>query len=116
MSWDKPDELKNWEDKQRSLGLDPKQVARKHANVNNVKKGKPIAREQIEGTAWVLVWTDEHKHFFFNATTKQSSWIRPDDLKDYWSVIKFGNFRNFIIFFNYSKDKFTANTILMHNY
>ena len=81
-NWRKPDALKNWEDKQRKLGFDPKEVLKKTSQAAEQPAGTPIAREQIPGTAWVLVWTSDGKHFFFNALTKQSEWDLPADLEN----------------------------------
>ncbi len=43
--------------------------------------GQPIASVPIPGTGWHVVWTADHKYFFFNPTSKTSIWDRPAELQ-----------------------------------
>ena len=86
-SWHKPDALKVWEEKQRSKGYQIKDVINNYkekqvVETNPNKAATPIAKEQVFGTPWVIVWTDDGKHFYFNPMTKQSNWSRPADLEE----------------------------------
>ena len=42
---------------------------------------KPVATQPVSGTPWSVVWTNDDKYFFFNATTKQSIWSIPEDIQ-----------------------------------
>ncbi|XP_076877848.1 transcription elongation regulator 1a isoform X2 [Brachyhypopomus gauderio] len=44
------------------------------------KKAKPVATNPIPGTPWCVVWTGDDRVFFYNPTTRQSMWERPDEL------------------------------------
>nr|CAB3266868.1 transcription elongation regulator 1 [Phallusia mammillata] len=46
------------------------------------QKQKPVATKAVSGTPWCVVWTGDEKVFFFNPTTHQSMWDRPEELKD----------------------------------
>ncbi|XP_072517905.1 transcription elongation regulator 1 [Salminus brasiliensis] len=44
------------------------------------QKAKPVATNPIPGTPWCVVWTGDDRVFFYNPTTRQSMWDRPDEL------------------------------------
>ncbi|XP_033126510.1 transcription elongation regulator 1-like [Anneissia japonica] len=44
------------------------------------EKAKPVATKPVPGTPWCIVWTGDSKVFFFNPSTRQSLWERPEDL------------------------------------
>ncbi|XP_071488136.1 transcription elongation regulator 1-like [Diadema antillarum] len=45
-----------------------------------VDKSKPVATKPIPGTPWCLVWTGDKRVFFYNPSTRQSLWERPEEL------------------------------------
>ena len=89
----KPDELRIWEDKQKEKGLHIKDVIKNYQETKKIdetpveKRAKPIAKESVTGTPWVIVWTSDGKHFFFNPLTKQSNWVMPADLEGNGTVL-----------------------------
>jgi transcription elongation regulator 1 len=42
---------------------------------------KPIATQPVSGTPWSIVWTNDERYFFFNATTRDSVWSIPEDIQ-----------------------------------
>jgi len=48
----------------------------------NKDKSKPISSTPITGTPWCVVWTGDHKVFFYNPSTKTSVWEKPAELVD----------------------------------
>ena len=49
---------------------------------------KPVAINSVVGTPWCVVWTGDMRSFFYNAVSKESHWIMPDELKDNEQVDK----------------------------
>ena len=43
---------------------------------------KPVAINSVIGTPWCVVWTGDNRSFFYNAVSKESHWVMPDELKD----------------------------------
>ncbi|RXN05897.1 transcription elongation regulator 1-like protein [Labeo rohita] len=44
------------------------------------QKAKPVATNPIPGTPWCVVWTGDDRVFYYNPTTRQSMWDRPEEL------------------------------------
>ena len=42
---------------------------------------RPIATQPVSGTPWSVVWTSDQRYFFFNATTRESTWTIPEDIQ-----------------------------------
>lgn len=49
---------------------------------------KPVSTKPVPGTPWCVVWTDKNKVFYFNPSTKTSTWDRPAELKNREDVDK----------------------------
>ena len=49
---------------------------------------KPVAINSVVGTPWCVVWTGDMRSFFYNAVSKESHWIMPEELKDNEQVEK----------------------------
>lgn len=45
-----------------------------------VQKAKPVATNPIPGTPWCVVWTGDDRVFYYNPTTRQAMWDRPEEL------------------------------------
>ena len=43
-------------------------------------KSRPVSSTPVHGTPWCVVWTGDHRVFFYNPSTKTSVWERPPDL------------------------------------
>ena len=43
---------------------------------------KPVAINSVIGTPWCVVWTGDNRSFFYNAVSKESHWVMPEELKD----------------------------------
>ena len=49
---------------------------------------KPVAINSVIGTPWCVVWTGDSRSFFYNAVSKESHWVMPEELKDNEQVEK----------------------------
>ena len=49
---------------------------------------KPVAINSVMGTPWCVVWTGDMRSFFYNAVSKESHWVMPDELKGNAEVVK----------------------------
>ncbi|MCP9263619.1 Transcription elongation regulator 1 [Dirofilaria immitis] len=45
-----------------------------------VDKSRPVSSNPVAGTPWCVVWTGDHKVFFYNPSTRTSVWERPPEL------------------------------------
>uniref|UniRef100_A0A0N5AB53 Transcription elongation regulator 1 n=1 Tax=Syphacia muris TaxID=451379 RepID=A0A0N5AB53_9BILA len=45
-----------------------------------VDKSRPVSSNPVANTAWCVVWTGDHKVFFYNPSTQTSVWERPPEL------------------------------------
>merc|ERR1712013_961203 len=43
-------------------------------------KSRPISSTPVPGTPWCVVWTGDHRSFFYNPTTKLSVWEKPAEM------------------------------------
>merc|ERR1719357_2045161 len=43
-------------------------------------KSRPISSTPVPGTPWCVVWTGDHRSFFYNPTNKQSVWEKPAEM------------------------------------
>ncbi|VDM45151.1 unnamed protein product [Toxocara canis] len=43
-------------------------------------KSRPVSSNPVAGTPWCVVWTGDHKVFFYNPSTRTSVWERPPEL------------------------------------
>merc|ERR1719508_654295 len=43
-------------------------------------KSRPISSTPVPGTPWCVVWTGDHRSFFYNPTTKTSVWEKPAEM------------------------------------
>jgi hypothetical protein len=70
-------------------GPPPSAVPLKPAPKTEEKKGtRPIESVPIPGTPWSIVFTNDKRRFFFDATLRKSVWSMPSELENLPSVMK----------------------------
>lgn len=50
------------------------------ASLTPKDKSRPISSTPVPGTPWCVVWTGDHRSFFYNPTSKQSVWEKPAEM------------------------------------
>lgn len=60
----------------------PQQPEEKREEAAPGDANKPVAINSVIGTPWCVVWTGDNRSFFYNAVSKESHWVMPDELKD----------------------------------
>jgi len=59
-----------------------KQPEEKKEETTPADANKPVAINSVIGTPWCVVWTGDNRSFFYNAVSKESHWVMPEELKD----------------------------------
>eukprot|EP00096_Caligus_rogercresseyi_P010706 TRINITY_DN3996_c0_g1_i5.p1 TRINITY_DN3996_c0_g1~~TRINITY_DN3996_c0_g1_i5.p1 ORF type:complete len:1041 (+),score=429.16 TRINITY_DN3996_c0_g1_i5:114-3236(+) len=57
-----------------------KEEPKPSAIVKPMDKSKPVSSTPVPSTPWCVVWTGDHRSFFYNPTSKTSVWECPPDL------------------------------------
>ena len=45
------------------------------------EKAKPVSSTPVPGTPWCVVWTGDGRVFFYNPTSRVSTWDKPEDIR-----------------------------------
>lgn len=77
-TWDKPQVLKDLASKRAANG--DKESNENEGGAQQPQEARPVSSNPVAGTPWCVVWTADHKVFFFNPSTRTSVWELPPEL------------------------------------
>jgi len=58
------------------------------AQTQNRPNEKPVSMKLIEGTSWKLVTTNLNGHYYYNPTTKVSTWTIPEEVRIHQETVE----------------------------